>query len=328
MITTRLTQQFGLRYPILNAPMALIAGGRLAAAVTAAGGLGLIGGGYAGTLGAEPALKSEYALAQGTRVGIGFITWALAKAPELLEHALELKPACLFLSFTDPGRFTPPILAAKVPLICQAQSMRHVREALAAGADVIVAQGTEAGGHGGARATLPFVPEVADYLAVHSPTTLLLTAGGIGDGRGLAAALMLGADGVVIGTRLWAAIEALTPDAAVARAITACGDDTVRTTAIDALRGVPWPTEFSFRVLRNSLATQWAGREHEAEAARGSLREAYQAARLAGNFDVVPPVVGEAVGQISARQPAREILETMMQVATQCLLRGGTCNLT
>src|SRR5258705_387317 len=80
-----------------------------------------------------------------------------------------------------------------------------------AGAAVIVAQGTEAGGHGAARSTFPFVPEVADYLARRAPDTLLLAAGGIADGRGLAAALMLGADGVVVGTRFWSAAEALTP---------------------------------------------------------------------------------------------------------------------
>ena len=323
MITTRLTQRFNVRYPVLNAPMALIAGGRLAAAVSEAGGLGLIGGGYAGTLGAEPALANEYALANGARVGIGFITWALAKAPALLEQALAWKPACLFLSFTNPGQFAPLIRDANVPLICQAQSMQHVREALDAGAEVIVAQGTEAGGHGGARATLPFVPEVADYLAVHSPHTLLLAAGGIGDGRGLAAALMLGADGVVVGTRLWAAVEALTPTAAVTRAIVATGDDTVRTTAIDALRGVPWPREFSFRVLNNALTRTWGHQEQEAEAARGSLREQYQAARVAGDYDIVPAVVGEAVGQITNRQPAREILDSMLHQAARMLRRGA-----
>ena len=107
---------------------------------------------------------------------------------------------------------------AGVPVICQTQTMRHVEEALDAGAMAIVAQGTEAGGHGGRRATLPFVPEVADLLAKRAPEVLLLAAGGIADGRGLAAGLMLGADGALVGTRFWAAEEALTPPAAFARA--------------------------------------------------------------------------------------------------------------
>ena len=120
------------------------------------------------------------------------------------------------------------------------------------------------------RSTLPFVPEVADYLAKRSPTTLLLAAGGIADGRGLAAALMLGADGVVVGSRFWSSAEALTPAAATDRAARATGDDTVRTRSIDALRGVPWPGEFSFRVLKNALTDEWAHREAEAAA---TLRE-------------------------------------------------------
>lgn len=324
MITTRLTVQFGLRHPVLNAPMALVAGGALAGAVTRAGGLGLLGGGYAGTLGAEPVLEVEHASASGARIGIGFITWALAQAPALLERALALKPACLFLSFTDPKPYARAITDAGVPLICQVQTMAHLAQAVAAGAKVVVAQGTEAGGHGGARATFPFVPEAADYLTKHAAQVLLLAAGGIADGRGLAAALLLGADGVVAGSRFWAAQEALTPAAAVARGIAATGDETVRTTALDALRGVPWPAEFSFRVIRNKLTDAWSGREAEATAQRGSLREVYQAARVAGDLDVVPPVAGEAVGLIHAREPAAQILERMVFEAAAALKRAGS----
>lgn len=310
-LRTRLTARFGLDTPILNAPMALVAGGALAAAVTHAGGLGLIGGGYAGTLGGEPELEAEAARAGGARIGIGFITWALDRAPALLDRALALQPACLFLSFGDARPHAARIHAAGVPLICQVQRAGDIDAALDAGAMAIVAQGTEAGGHGGARATLPLVVEAADRLAARSPDTLLLAAGGIADGRGLAAALMLGADGVVAGSALWAADEALTQDAALARALTASGDDTVRTRAIDALRGVPWPAEYSFRVLANALTDEWAAREADAFAARGSLREAYAAARQRGDYDTVVAVVGEAVGLIRAREPAADIIKRM-----------------
>ncbi|PYM08269.1 MAG: oxidoreductase, partial [Candidatus Rokuibacteriota bacterium] len=181
----------------------------------------------------------------------------------------------MFLSFGDPRPFAEPIRRGGAKLICQVQSLRHVDQALEAGAAAVVAQGAEAGGHGAKRSTLPFAPEVADYLSKHSPTTLLLAAGGIADGRGLAAALMLGADGVVVGTRFWASEEALTPPGATDRAISATGDDTVRTTAIDSLRGVPWPEEFSFRVVKNKFTEQWAHREAEAAAEFGSLAGAY-----------------------------------------------------
>jgi nitronate monooxygenase len=321
---TRLTETFGIRYPIVCAPMALVTGGRLAAAVSGAGGLGIIGGGYAGTLGGEPDLAEEFAHVRGHRFGIGFITWALARVPHVLEEALNRAPACVFLSFGDPRPFAERIRQSGARLICQVQCLRHVDEAIDAGAAAIVAQGTEAGGHGATRSTLPFVPEVADYLAARAPATLLLAAGGIADGRGLAAALMLGADGVVVGTRFWASAEALTPAPALERALRATGDDTVRTKAIDALRGVPWADEFSFRILRNRLTEQWAHREAEAAAAFGSLTDAYAAARVRHDFDTVAVVAGECVGLINDRPGAASIVEAMATQAQALLTRGAT----
>jgi nitronate monooxygenase len=165
---------------------------------------------------------------------------------------------------------------------------------------------------------------VADYLAKQSPKTLLLAAGGIADGRGLAAALMLGADGVVVGTRFWAAAEALTPQAATDRAIRATGDDSVRTKAIDALRGVPWPKEFSFRILKNKWTEQWAHREAEADAAFGSLATEYTEARTKGDFDITAVVAGEATGLIHDRPTAKSIVEGMVGQARTLLARGAT----
>ncbi|MGD9601509.1 MAG: NAD(P)H-dependent flavin oxidoreductase [Gammaproteobacteria bacterium] len=318
---TRFTARFGVQHPVLNAPMALVAGGALAAAVTRAGGLGLLGGGYAGTLGGEPSLDAEITRAGDARIGVGFIGWALAQVPRRLDEALERRPACVFLSFGDPALFAPRIHAAGVPLICQVQTLADLRAAVAAGASAVVAQGTEAGGHGGRRATLPFVPEAADYLARHAPDTLLLAAGGIADGRGLAAALMLGADGVVVGTRFWAANEALTPVPAVTRALQSDGDGTVRTRAIDALRGVPWPPAWSFRVLRNRLTDDWADREADAEQAFASLREPYQRARATGDPDIVPAVAGEAIGLLHGRAAAADIVTEIVDAACALLSR-------
>jgi nitronate monooxygenase len=321
---TRLTDAFGIQHPIICAPMALITGGRLAAAVSRAGGLGIVGGGYAGILGGEPDLKQELAHVQGHKFGIGFITWALARVPHVLDDVLSHSPYCVFLSFGDPRPFAGRVRQSGAKLICQVQSLRHIDEAIDAGAAAIVAQGTEVGGHGATRSTLPFVPEVADYLAKRAPTTLLLAAGGITDGRGLAAALMLGADGVVVGTRFWASEEALTPPAASDRAILATGDDTVRTKAIDALRGVPWPGEFSFRVVKNTLTEQWAHREAEAAAAFGSLATAYAEARSRQDLDVVVVVAGECIGLISDRPSAASIVDAMVTQAELLLGQGAT----
>ena len=233
-------------------------------------------------------------------------------------------PVCVFLSFGDAAPFAERIRSNGARLICQVQNLRHVDQALDAGASAIVAQGTEAGGHGATRSTMPFVPEVADYLARRSPTTLLLAAGGIADGRGLAAALMLGADAVVVGSRFWSSAEALTPPAATDRAIRATGDDTVRTTAIDALRGVPWPDEFSFRVLKNTLTDQWAHREAEAAARYASLASAYDEARSRHDLDFVATVVGESTGLIHDRPSAGSIVKAMMTTARSILMRGAT----
>lgn len=201
-LTTRVTEFFGIEHPILLAPMAGISGGRLAAAVTAAGGLGLIGGGY----GDADFLEREFALADRTRVGCGFITWSLARQPELLDFVLAQQPATVMLSFGELRPFADRIHAAGVPLIAQVQTLDHARQALDAGADILAAQGGEAGGHGmSVRSTFTLVPEVVDLVAERSPATLVLAAGGVADGRGLAAALALGADGVLVGTRFWAA---------------------------------------------------------------------------------------------------------------------------
>lgn len=131
-LKTRLTERFAIRHPILLAPMGVMAGGRLAAAVSHAGGLGLIGGGY----GDEAWLDKEFAAAGSARVGCGFITWSLATRPHLLDRVLERQPAALMLSFGSPALFAAHIREARVPIICQVQSMLHAREALDVGADV------------------------------------------------------------------------------------------------------------------------------------------------------------------------------------------------
>ena len=136
-IRTRLTDRFGIRHPILCAPMALITGGALAAAVSDAGGLGIVGGGYAGTLGGEPDLEGELTRAKPAKVGVGFITWALEKAPRMLTKALKYSPFCVFLSFGDPRPFAAEVREAGALLICQVQLLSQIDIALEAGAAAV-----------------------------------------------------------------------------------------------------------------------------------------------------------------------------------------------
>ncbi len=142
-IETSLTRLLEIEHPILLAPMDIVAGSRLVTAVSRAGGFGILGGGY----GEKVWLEQETAKLAGLSApfGIGFITWSLAKRPELLDVALAAKPSAIMLSFGDPAPFAPKIKSAGARLICQVQDEAMARQALDAGADILIAQGTEAG---------------------------------------------------------------------------------------------------------------------------------------------------------------------------------------
>lgn len=317
MIRTRLTDTFGLDYPIVSAPMAKVAGGRLAAAVSRAGGLGLIGGGYC----EADWIETEFANAGNTAVGCGFITWRLAEAPQVLDAALDHGPRAVFLSFGDPRPFAERIHAAGAALICQVQTLGDARQAVEAGARVIVAQGGEAGGHGANRATMTLVPEVADLLQTGSPETLLLAAGGIADGRGLAAALMLGADGVLVGTRFCLSDEALIPPQFQQAGIAATGDQTVATKVVDIVRGYDWPERFRIRVLDNAFTARWQG-DLDGLRADPAQHATWVAGLAAGDPSVANPVLGEGIGLVKGSAPAAEIMKQMAHEA-EALLAGG-----
>ena len=318
-LTNRFTRSFELKHPIVSAPMAFAGGGALAASVSHAGGLGLIGGGY----GDPTWIEEQFAAAGSARIGIGFITWSLRKSPSLLTEALQHRPAAVMLSFGDPRPFADEVRAAGAKLLCQCQNMDHVEDALDVKADVVIAQGAEAGGHGALRGTLTLVPEAADFLARHSANTLLLAAGGIADGRGLAAALMLGADGVLVGTRLWAAKEALVKEGHHQAIIATNGDGTLRTRIPDIARQIPWPRGFTARIRRNAFTERWHGREEELERNVAVEGPRYRQAFEAGDPDNTAVWFGEACGMIHAVEPAAAIVERMVSEAADRLMCGG-----
>jgi nitronate monooxygenase len=317
-LNTRLTQQLGIAHPIISAPMAFAAGGRLAAAVSAAGSLGLIGGGY----GDAGWLDAEFRAAGNAAVGCGFITWSLKKQPQLLDRVLAHNPCAILLSFGDPEPFAARVKASGAKLICQVQTRRDAERAIDCGADIVVAQGSEAGGHGERRATLTLVPEVADLIAAKSPATLLCAAGGIADGRGLAAALMLGADGVLVGSRLWASNEANVSPRMHAAALAATGDDTIRSQVMDLARKLDWPARYSARVLRNAYIERWHGREAELAAVADEEAAIYRKAWAEGDPEGSNTFVGEVAGLIHAIEPVAVIIERMVGEAER---RISTC---
>ena len=313
--TNRLTEALNIRHPIVSAPMAFAGGGQLAAAVSRAGGLGLIGGGYG-----DPGwLDAQFEAARGERVGVGFITWSLGKSPSVLTDVLKHRPVAVMLSFGDPRPFVDEIRGAGARVICQCQNMDHVWDAIDVGADIVVAQGGEAGGHGALRGTLTFVPEAADLLAEQAPDTLLLAAGGIADGRGLAAARVLGADGVLIGTRLWASREALVHQQHHQAIIESNGDETIRTTVPDIARQIQWPRGFTARIYQNSFTRRWHGREDLLKQSLGEESPKYQKAFAEGDSENTGVWFGEAAGMIDTIESAENIISQIAKDASQLL---------
>jgi nitronate monooxygenase len=316
-ITTPLTERLGIKKPILLAPMAMISGARLVTAVGDAGGFGILGGGY----GEKAWLEQETAkLKQAARspFGIGFITWSLARQPELLDVALDAKPRAIMLSFGDPKPFAPRIKSAGALLICQVQDEEMTRQALDAGADILIAQGSEAGGHGASRTTIDIVPAVVDLAAGRVP---VVAAGGIADGRGLAAMMMLGASGVSLGTRFYASIEADAADEAKRRICEATGGSTFRGVVFDWSRKIFWPAPFNMRCVVNDHARRWTGREVELLQNVDAVAAEYAVARETGDFDVAAVIAGEAVALIHDVPPAAEIVERIVTEAEQILQR-------
>jgi nitronate monooxygenase len=307
-LANRLTDALGIRHPIISAPMAFAAGGALAAAVSRAGGLGLIGGGY----GDAEWIDEQFEAARGERVGIGFITWSVARKPSVVAASLRRKPAAVMLSFGDPMIFAAEVHAAGAVLICQCQNLAHVRAAVDAEADIVVAQGSEAGGHGADRGTFTLVPEVADMLARTSPKTLLVAAGGVADGRGLAAALALGADGVLVGTRLCASDESLVKPLHKRAIVESDGDATLRTHLADIARALPWPREFTARIQRNAFVNRWHGQESVLEQEAAVEGPRYLQAFADGDPDNTAVWFGEAAGLTDTIEPAAAIIERMV----------------
>ncbi|TMJ53944.1 MAG: nitronate monooxygenase [Alphaproteobacteria bacterium] len=314
-ISTPLSALLGIKYPILSAPMDVIAGARLTSAVSGAGGFGILGGGY----GERTWLEQETAKLKRCAVpfGIGFITWSLAKQPDLLDIALNARPRAIMLSFGDPQPFAPRVKAAGALLICQVQNEDMARQALNAGAEVLVAQGSEAGGHGASRTTIDIVPAIVDLAAGRVP---VVAAGGIADGRGLAAMMMLGAAGVLLGTRFYASVEADGAEEAKQRICAATSGNTVRSIIFDLSRNNVWPAPFTGRCLINDHARRWMGREVELLQNVRAVAAEYAAAKAAGNFDVAAVIAGEAVGLIHDVPTAAEIVGRIVTEAEQILL--------
>jgi nitronate monooxygenase len=310
-LRTAFTELAEVEHPVALAPMGGCAGGALAAAVSNAGGLGLVGGGRASL---EWCREQAGLAARLTERpwGIGFLTWALTRPT--LEGALGLRPAAVMLGFGDPGPFSEAVRQSGALLVVQVTDLDEARRALDVGADIVVAQGTEAGGHGGRRSTFPFVPAVVDIAA----PTPVLAAGGIADGRGLAAALALGADGALVGTRFQASKEALVAEGALKAIVEGTGDETLRSRAMDIALGNSWPARYTGRSLRNPFLDKWWDKEDDLTADQETLAS-YRATTSGGDPSLLPVWASEAVDLIHDVPPAGEIVRQLAGGAEEVL---------
>jgi nitronate monooxygenase len=301
---TTFTRLAGVEHPIASAPMGGSAGGALAAAVSNGGGLGLVGG----ASGDREWLGRELALLRAATAkpwGVGFLTWGVD--PGALAWTLDQGPAAVMLSFGDPAPYAKRVRDAGAKLILQVNDLESARRAVDLGADVVVAQGSDAGGHSGRHAigTLSFVPSVVD---VAGPTPVL-AAGGIVDGRGLAAALSLGAGGALLGTRFQASLEALVPPAVSKALLAADGADTERNRVLDVARGSRWPAAYLGRTLRNPFLEEWRGRD-----ADPAVQQAYR-----DDPGAAPIWAGQAVGRITTLEPAQDLVASIAREADAVL---------
>lgn len=313
MIHTRMCEVLNVEHPIISAPMAGTAGGALAAAVSEAGGFGMIGG----SSGDAAWLREQIRYVRERTdkpFGVGFIS-SFADVDELIAVALEERVAAIGHSFADPTAYVGPAHERGIKVLAQVQSVAQARTAVAAGVDLIAAQGTEAGGHTGYNGTFAMVPAVVDVAG----TIPVVAAGGIADGRGLAAALLLGAEGAWIGTRFVATPEGMIAHWVKERIVSSGADDTVLTRAYDLTMRSAFPAGIGDRVIRNAWTDRWHGDDEGVEKARDSLRVEVQRAMDEANPTVAPARAGVASGLVDSIEPAGDILRRIVADATVLL---------
>ena len=315
MLHTRICDMLGIEHPIISAPMSGgIAAADLAAAVSEAGGFGLIGGMTTG--GPEWLREQIRKVRQLTNkpFGVGFIS-SFPGLDEFVKVALEEQVVAMSHSFADPTAYIPAAHASDVKLIAQVQTVEQAVVAAQAGVDILVAQGTEAGGHTGYNGTLPMVTAVLD-IAGDLP---VLAAGGIADGRGLAAVLVLGAEGAWIGTRFYASRESGGENWEKDRMLEAGTDDTVLTQIYDLTLEYPFPRDVGDRVLRNDYTSSWHGQNDDVIAHREELRAQVVTAMREGNARIAAVRAGNAIGMIHEIKSAAEIVREITTEAERIL---------
>ena len=304
--------------------MAMHSSSSIAAAVSNAGALGLFGGtNFAGPDWLREEIRATRELTDRS-FGVGFITHLIPAMPDLLNVALEEKVPVIAFSFADPAPYAAMAKDAGATVICQVQTTAQARLAMDAGADLLVAQGNEAGGHTGTMTLLPLIVE----LRAAYPDVPLMAAGGITNGPALAAALTAGAEGAWLGTAFLATDECTDISDAYKQAIVAgSGEDTIYSSVMDIIQGhkfdlPPWPEGIALRSQRNALIEKWHGREAELRANIDAVLGGLDESDVAVNESVL---MGQGAAAITSVRPASEVIRSICGDAERALrdLRGG-----
>ncbi|GGV72317.1 MULTISPECIES: NAD(P)H-dependent flavin oxidoreductase [Streptomyces] len=322
MISTKLTELLGIDHPVICAPMGSVAGARLATAVTRAGGLGLVGVSYG-----DAAFIDEHmarAAQDGGVWGAGCVMFTFDQRPGLWDKVLGYAPPVVALSFGDFDqirRYVSSAAASGAHVVVQVHDTEQAVVAVEAGASVLVAQGAEAGGHHKTLATLPLVPAVLDAVEGAVP---VVAAGGFADGRGLAAALALGADGVMMGTRFALTEESLATEGFKKTLVSASATDTVNTRAFDVVRGIPWDEVYQARSVSNDFTREWTGRDAELAARRAEIEPRWTAAVARDDTSQRALFAGEVLDLVRDVRPAADVVHRTVTEAEDVLRRLAT----
>lgn len=306
---TRITEMLGIEYPIIQGGMAWVAEHHLAAAVSAAGGLGLIGGANAP---GEVVRKEIRKARELTDKPFGVNVMLMSPyADDVAKVVVEEGVKVVTTGAGNPEKYMDMWKVAGVKVIPVVASVALARRMEKYGADAVVAEGTESGGHIGEATTMTLVPQVAD--AVELP---VIAAGGIGDGRGIAASFMLGAEAVQVGTRFVVAKESIVHENYKQRIIKAKDIDSAVT---GRSHGHP------IRCLRNKMTREYVRMEQEGKSFEeleyltlGALRRAVQE----GDVNEGTVMAGQIAGLIHKEQTCEEIIREMMEQAEKCLNRS------
>jgi len=318
---TRLCELLGIEYPIIQAGMGIVHPAHaLVAAVSNAGALGSLGA----ALRSPSELREQIALIRERTTRPFAVNFVVSDfKEETFAAALDARPAVISLALGDPGDLVRRAHAAGALVVHQIHTVAQAVQAAGRGVDAVIAQGGEAGGFGQFVSTLPLIPQVVDAVR----PLPVVAAGGIGDGRGIAAALLLGAAGVNMGTRFLASVEAPIAEGWKKLIIAAQSEDAIKVELWNDISRSPMGRAGYGtvpRALRTPFHDRWAQRRAEAVQEVEELRGEIQAAVAEGRFHEYMPFAGQSAGLIHEVLPVREIIRRLMSQAEETLRQAPT----